>query len=118
MFIGLNKAEFAKRSRPRLGKFRPPAKDSTVKIRRKQTLQQRRQEILKACELGTQCNTQGFKSSCDGYELHIDTANYVVPISALMSKQRVTNFYDVMDPAYCSKDLHEHSSSVGQCSPD
>ncbi len=30
-----------------------------------------------------------------------------------MTAARVTNLYDVMDAAYCSKELHEHSRSLG-----
>ena len=36
---------------------------------------------------------------------------YHVPLS-LISAERVTNLYDVMDAAYCSLDLHEHCRSL------
>ena len=32
---------------------------------------------------------------------------------AMMSAQRVTNLYDLMDAAYCSGELREHSRSLG-----
>lgn len=32
---------------------------------------------------------------------------------ATMTSARVTNLYDVMDAAYCSRELHEHSRSLG-----
>ena len=35
-----------------------------------------------------------------------------IPLS-LMSAQRVTNLYDLMDAAYCSAELREHSRSLG-----
>ena len=35
-----------------------------------------------------------------------------IPLS-LMSAQRVTNLYDLMDAAYCSSELREHSRSLG-----
>jgi len=35
-----------------------------------------------------------------------------IPLS-LISAARVTSLYDVMDAAYCSLDLHEHSRSLG-----
>ncbi len=35
-----------------------------------------------------------------------------IPLS-LISAQRVTNLYDVMDAAYCSFELHEHCRSLG-----
>jgi hypothetical protein len=32
---------------------------------------------------------------------------------SLISAQRVTSLYDVMDAAYCSFELHEHCRSLG-----
>jgi hypothetical protein len=78
---------------------------------------------------GTKCNAQGYKVSWNGYKRHLDTADCGVPIAALlssasmhdsraaiplslMSAARVTHLYDVMDAAYCSLDLHEHSRSL------
>jgi hypothetical protein len=66
----------------------------------------------------------------NGYKLHIDTADCGVPIAvlissasmhdsraaiplSLMSQERVTNLYDVMDAAYCSVQLQEHCRSLG-----
>ncbi|MBY0573714.1 MAG: hypothetical protein K2P84_08545 [Undibacterium sp.] len=63
-------------------------------------------------------------------KLHLDTADCGVVISelltstsvhdsqapvalAMMSAERVTNFYDVMDTAYCSEELREHSRILG-----
>ena len=34
-----------------------------------------------------------------------------IPLS-LISAQRVTNLYDLMDAAYCSTELREHSRSI------
>jgi len=87
-------------------------------------------DIPTACDRGTKCNAQGYKLSWNGYKLHLDTADCGVPIAALlssasmhdsraaiplslMSAQRVTNLYDVMDAAYCSTELREHSHSLG-----
>ena len=75
---------------------------------------------------------RGTKSVWNGYKLHLDTADCGVPIAAplssasmhdsraaiplsLISAQRVTNLYDVMDAAYCSLELHEHCRSLGHC---
>ena len=89
-----------------------------------------RDHIPTACDRGKKCNAQGYKVSWNGYKLHLDTADCGVPIAALlssasmhdsraaiplamMSAQRVTNLYDVMDAAYCSNELREHSRSLG-----
>jgi hypothetical protein len=118
-----------KRGRPRRGDVRPPAKESPIQRQRQQTLVQMIKDLPTACDRGTKCNAQGYKVSWNGYKLHLDTADCGVPISALLSsasmhdsraaiplslisEQRVTNLYDVMDAAYCSFELHEHCRSL------
>jgi IS5 family transposase len=119
-----------KRGRPRRGEARPAAKATPIKRQRGQTLAQMLEEIPTACDRGTKCNAQGYKNSWRGYKLHLDTADCGVPIAALLSSasmhdslaaiplslisaERVTNLYDLMDAAYCSADLREHSQSLG-----
>ena len=87
-------------------------------------------EMPRHCDRGTQCNAQGYKVSWNGYKLHLDTADCGVPIAAILSSasmhdsfaaiplsilsgERVTHLYDVMDAAYCSSVLREHSRSLG-----
>lgn len=84
-----------------------------------------------ACDRGTKSNAQGYRNSWNGYKLHIDTADCGILVSALltsasmldslaaiplslMTASRVTNCYDLMDAAYCSSVLREHSRSLGQ----
>jgi Transposase DDE domain len=119
-----------KRGRPRRGEVRPPAKESPLVRQRGQSLAQMLEEIPTACDRGTKCNAQGYKVSWNGYKLHIDTADCGVPIAAVLSSasvhdsraaiplslisgSRVTSLYDVMDAAYCSSALREHSISLG-----
>jgi hypothetical protein len=124
------RAPVKKRGRPRRGEVRAPAKESPIARQRKQTLAQMLEEIPTACDRGAKCNAKGYKIAWNGYKLHIDTADCGVPISALlssasvhdsraaiplslMSARRVTSLYDVMDAAYCSVELQEHSRSLG-----
>jgi hypothetical protein len=119
-----------KRGRPRRGEVRPPAKESPIHRQRQQTLAQMIKDIPTACDRGTKCNAQGYKVSWNGYKLHLDTADCGVPVAAvlssasmhdslasiplsLISAQRVTNLYDLMDAAYCSTELRDHSRSLG-----
>jgi hypothetical protein len=119
-----------KRGRPRRDEARPAAKESPIKRQRGQTLAQMLNEIPTACDRGTKCNAQGYKNSWSGYKLHLDTADCGVPIAALLSSasmhdslaaiplslisaKRVTHLYDLMDAAYCSSELREHSRSLG-----
>lgn len=123
-------APVRKRGRPRRGEVREPVKESPIHRQRQQTLAQMIEDIPTACDRGTKCNAQGYKVSWNGYKLHLDTADCGVPVAALLSSasmhdslaaiplslisaQRVTNLYDVMDAAYCSAQMREHSRSLG-----
>ena len=107
-----------------------PAQPKRIEIQLQQTLAQVLEEIPKGCDRGSKCNAQGYKNSWNGYKLHIDTADCGVAVSALlssasmhdsqaaiplalMSANRVTNCYDLMDAAYCSTALRAHSRSLG-----
>lgn len=115
--------------RGRRGEACRTAPTSPIARQRRQTLTEMLKEIPTACDRGTKCNAQGYKVSWNGYKLHLDTADCGVPISALlssasmhdsraavplslMSATRVTNLYDLMDAAYCSLELHEHSRGL------
>lgn len=118
-----------KRGRPRHSEEHAATRRSPLQRQRAQTLEQMLAEIPTACDRGTKSNAQGYKTSWNGYKLHLDTADCGVPISALLSSAsmhdsraaiplslisaaRVTNLYDVMDAAYCSLELHEHCRSL------
>ena len=87
-------------------------------------------QLPTGCDRGTKSNAQGYSTCWNGYKAHIDTAECGVPVSVLVSSasmhdsraaiplslisaQRVTNLYDVMDAAYCSFEIHEHCRSLG-----
>lgn len=120
-----------RQGRLRPGELRSPAKASPLARRRRQPVAQMLAEMPTLCERGTQCNTQGYRISWNGYKLHLDTADCGVPVAALlssasmhdswaalplsrMSAARVTNLYDLMDAAYCSQEIREDSLSLGQ----
>lgn len=123
-----------KSKKPRRGRkkriFVAAPKVNRIRLQRTQTLPVMLRDLSSVCDRGTKCNAQGYKNSWNGYKLHIDTADCGVPVSAVltsasvhdsqaavplatMTAERVTNLYDVMDAAYCSKELHEHSRSLG-----
>ena len=122
-------AKKARRGRPAKDEVRP-AKVSRIGKQRQQTLPAMLRDLPRACDRGTKCNAQGYKNSWNGYKLHIDTADCGVPISVLLTSASVhdsqtavplatmtaacvTNLYDLMDAAYCSAELQEHSRSLG-----
>lgn len=118
-----------KRGRPRAGEVRE-VKPGKLEQQQGKNLAQLLAELPRECDRGSKCNAQGYKNSWNGYKLHIDTADCGVPVSALLSSasmhdslaamplalmtaDRVTNCYDLMDAAYCSDVLREHSRSLG-----
>jgi hypothetical protein len=93
----------------------PPPK--RIEVQLQQTLAQMLDEIPKDCDRGSKCNAQGYKNSWNGYKLHLDTADCGVAVCALLSSasmhdsqaaiplalmtaDRVTHCYDLMDAAY------------------
>lgn len=119
-----------KRGRPRAGEVSQPKAPTRIARQRQQSVAVMLDELPKECDRGTKCNAQGYKTSWNGYKLHLDTADCGVPISAVLtsasvhdsqaavplsrlSAQRVVNLYDVMDAAYCSTELREDSRSLG-----
>jgi len=119
-----------KRGRPRKEEERAAPEPTKIERQLGQTLTQMMSELPTECDKGTKCNAQGYKQSWNGYKLHVDTADCGVPISvvltsasthdsqtaiplALLTASRVTNCYDLMDAAYCSEDIRNHSRSLG-----
>ncbi len=118
-----------KRGRPGKGEVRE-VKPGKLERQRGKSLAELLKELPRDCDYGNKCNAQGYKNGWNGYKLHMDTADCGVPISALLSSasmhdslaamplammtaERVTNCYDLMDAAYCSNVLREHSRSLG-----
>ena len=121
--------EKKKRGRPGKGEIRE-VKPGKLEQQQNKSLAQLLQELPRDCDRGSKSNAQGYKNSWNGYKLHLDTADCGIPVSALltsasmhdslaaiplslMTAQRVTNCYDLMDAAYCSSVLREHSRSLG-----
>ena len=117
-----------KRGRPSKGEVR--IKELT-RLERQQSMgsTEMLEELPKACDVGTKMNSKGYKKSWVGYKLHIDAADGHLPISCVLtsaslhdsqaalplaelSRQRVTNLYDLMDSAYDSPINKQHSRSL------
>ena len=117
-----------KRGRPRKGEVR--IKEPT-RLERQQSMgaKEMLEELPKACDVGTKRNSKGYKKSWIGYKLHIDAADGHIPISCILTSaslhdsqvalplaeltsQRVSNLYDLMDSAYDSPIIKQHSRSL------
>lgn len=87
-------------------------------------------ELPRACDVGCKTNSNGHKYMWIGYRLHLDVADGQIPISclltsasmhdsqaaiplALITAQRVTSLYDLMDSGYESEHIRRHSESLG-----
>jgi hypothetical protein len=87
-------------------------------------------ELPRHCSLGVKKSSKGYQQYWRGYKLHLDVADGQIPISCLLSAaslhdsqaaipmavltaQRVTSLYDLMDCAYDANHIHEHSRSLG-----
>jgi hypothetical protein len=118
-----------KRGRPKKGEVRVKA---VTRLERQQTmsLKEMLADLPRLCDSGTKLNSRGYPVSWGGYKLHLDVADGQIPISCIltsasvhdsqvalplakMSAQRVTNLYDLMDAAYDTEIIREHSRSLG-----
>jgi hypothetical protein len=94
------------------------------------TVEQMLAELPRTCDAGCKTNSKGNKSYWVGYKLHLDVADGQIPIScvltsaslndtqaavpmAMMTAQRVTNLYDLMDMGYVSNQIRETSVQLG-----
>lgn len=115
-----------RKGRPRRGT--PP---KTIELSRTQkqmsmNLEEMLKDLPQVCNRGSKKNSQGFIETWIGYKLHVDTADYGLPISAIltsaslhdsqaaiplatMTATRVQNFYDCMDSAYDAPEIAVHS---------
>lgn len=118
-----------KRGRPKKGESPPRKEPTRIQNQRTQTLPEMITDLPKECDWGVK-DKGGALYRWKGYKLHVDWADGEIPLSALltsasvhdsqaaiplatMSAERVESLYDLMDAAYDSKDIHEHSLSLG-----
>ncbi len=118
------------RGRPKKGEIREKMLTRIEKQATGITLAEMLDDLPTACDVGTKKNSKGYKTSWTGYKLHIDSADGGIPIScvltsasthdsqvaiplAMISHQRVTNLYDLMDAAYDVPQIHETSRQLG-----
>lgn len=94
------------------------------------TLEQMLEDLPKDCDVGMKTNSKGYREVWIGYKLNMDVADGQIPISCIltsasmhdsqaalplaeMTRRRVVNLYDLMDSAYDSNIIREHSESAG-----
>lgn len=119
-----------KRGRPKKGEVR--VKEPTRLERQSQgmTIQAMLSDLPMDCDIGTKKNSKGYKISWQGYKFHLDGSDTGIPIGCVLtsasvhdsqvaiplaeiSNERIINLYDLMDAAYDSPIIKEHSQSLG-----
>lgn len=119
-----------KRGRPRKGESRESSQESRLVRQSGMSLSEMLENLPTACDVGLKKNSKGNTEKWIGYKLHLDVADGQIPISgilssaslhdsqaaiplSLMSSQRVTNCYDLMDAAYDADQIKKYSVELG-----
>ena len=121
---------------------RPPARKKGEKRKRKKpskrisrqlsgiAVEEMVAELPKKSTWGCKINSRGHKYFWPGYKLHVDWSDCGIPITCLitsaslhdsqvavplasLTSKRVQSLYDLMDSAYDSRQIKEHSESLG-----
>ena len=117
-----------KRGRPRKGERALSGR--RLPRQRRQRLEEMLEELPRHCSLGVKKSSSGHQQYWRGYKLHVDVADGQIPISclltaaslhdsqaaiplAIITAQRVTSLYDLMDCAYEAHEIQAHSKSLG-----
>jgi len=119
-----------KRGRPKKGEARIKEPTRLERQSAGMSLSEMKADLPSACNVGSKRNSKGYKTSWIGYKLHIDASDGGIPISCLLTSaslhdsqvaiplaevtsRRVTHCYDLMDAAYDSPLIKQHSESLG-----
>jgi len=119
-----------KRGRPAKGERREAAVEKRLCRQVSQSAEEAVSELPVLCDRGVKMNAKGFRTSWNGYKLHLDTNDAGLPISALvtsaslhdsqvaiplmkLSSSKVSYCYDLMDAAYDARLIDEVSRSLG-----
>jgi hypothetical protein len=117
------------RGRPKKDEERPLPEPTRIERQEVMTLQEMLADLPKECNVGTKKNSMGYKETWIGYKLHLDAVDGQIPVSclltsaslhdsqasfplAMMSNERVTNLYDLMDAGYDSEAIRKFSRTL------
>jgi hypothetical protein len=119
-----------RRGRPKKGEVVACKPRKRVALQIERSLKENLNDLPTVCNVGTKKNSKGYKTSWVGYKLHLDCVDGDIPVSAIltsaslhdsqvaiplaqMSRERLTNLYDLMDAAYDSPAIHAFATSLG-----
>jgi hypothetical protein len=126
------KAPAAPKKRGRPGKDEPPRVEAPTRLMQQagRTLAENVADLPRFCDVGCKRNSQGYQETWVGYKLHLDCVDGDIPVSAIltsaslhdsqaaiplaqMTRERITNLYDLMDAAYDAKEIDAFSRRLG-----
>lgn len=119
-----------KRGRPAKGEQRPPAEEKRLDRQVRQEAAISLAQLPMVCDRGTKKNAKGYKESWNGYKLHADVNDTMLPLSVVLTSaslhdsqvaiplikltsSKVTYCYDLMDAAYDAWQIWEQSKALG-----
>jgi hypothetical protein len=121
-----------KSGRLKKGEIREPKELSRVEkqFSGTMTLEEMVGDLPKQCDIGTKKSPKGFALTWKGYKLHAAIDDHCIPVAAILSSASMhdsqaaiplgikadsvaKNFYDLMDAAYDTEEIHQHSKSLG-----
>lgn len=112
-----------------LARAKPSERGTRLQRQRHQKLDHMVAQLPRQCDIGVKTNSQGEQHYWRGYKLHLDVADGQIPISAFLTSasvhdsqvaiplmtqtsQRVTYLYELMDSAYDTDEIHQHSRQL------
>jgi len=124
-----NKKSKKKRGRPSKEEVREEVPEKRIARQVTMSRSELLEDLPALCDVGTKRNSKGHTESWRGYKLHIAVADGDIPISCIltsasmhdsqaaipllaMTKERVTNCYDLMDAAYDCDEIDNYSKSL------
>ncbi len=119
-----------KRGRPAKGEQRIPVEKTRLERQVTMPPESAIAELPTVCDRGTKKNAKGYKTSWNGYKLHLDINDTGIPISAIVTSAsvhdsqvaiplikltsgKVNYLYDLMDAAYDAKWINQISQQFG-----
>lgn len=115
---------------PAKGEQRPPQAVTRLDRQVQQEPSTALAELSKVCNRGTKRNAKGYQESWNGYKLHADVNDTMLPLSVVLTSasvhdsqvaiplikltsSKVRYCYDLMDAAYDAKQIREQSQALG-----
>jgi len=119
-----------KRGRPCKGEPTRIKDPTRLMLQGGRTLAENLTELPRVCNVGCKRNSQGYQETWIGYKLHLDCVDGDIPVSAIltsaslhdsqvaiplaqMTRERITNLYDLMDAAYDAEEIATFSRRAG-----